>query len=149
MLNRFLLFILLILLVTVSCEYSSEPSEPFADNVEATEQQLPSGTLIEGQYIIVMNKKDASLGKSTSEMSSLAKNILTDNGLSPDLTKKIYTHAIAGFSASLSKNAASKLRLDPRVAIVEQDRIISLGKPAGKGKPPKDNPEEQSTPWGI
>ncbi len=149
MLNRFLFFVLLILLMSAGCEYSSTPSELTSDNIEATEQILPSGTLIEGQYIIVMNKKDVALGKSTSEMTSLAKNLLTDNGLSPDLTNRIYTHAIAGFTAALSKNAAAKLRLDPRVAIVEQDRIISLGKPDGKGKPPKDSPETQQTPWGI
>ncbi|MCH7495416.1 MAG: S8 family serine peptidase, partial [Candidatus Marinimicrobia bacterium] len=148
MLNRFLFFVLLILLVTVGCDYSYVPSEPTTDNVEATEQILPSGTPIEGQYIIVMNKKDVALGKSTLEMTSLAKNLLTDNGLSPDLTDRIYTHAIAGFTAALSENAAAKLRLDPRVAIVEQDRIISLGRPPGKGGG-KNDPEPQQTPWGI
>lgn len=151
MLNRFLFFVLLILLVTVGCEYSSEPSEPTTENVEATEQILPSGTPVEGQYIIVMNKKDVALGKSTLEMTSLAKNILADNGLSSELLGRIYSYAISGFTATLSKNAADKLRLDPRIAIVEQDRVISLGKPADKGKPPKedDSPEPQQTPWGI
>ncbi|TFB12582.1 S8 family peptidase [Candidatus Marinimicrobia bacterium MT.SAG.4] len=148
MLNRFLFFVLLILLVTVGCEYSYEPSEPTADRVEATEQILPSGTPIEGQYIIVMKKKDVALGKSTSEMTSLAKNLLTDNEISSDVTDRIYTHAISGFTATLSRNDAAKLRLDPRVAIVEQDRIISLAKPAWAGGG-NDDPEPQLIPWGI
>ena len=148
MLNRFLFIVLLISLVTVGCDYSYVPSEPTADNVEATQQILPSGTPIEGQYIIVMNKKDVALGKSTLEMTSLAKNLLTDNGLSADLTDRIYTHAIAGFTAALSEDAAAKLRLDPRVAIVEQDMIIFIGKPPGKGGG-NDDPEPQQLPWGI
>jgi len=152
MYNRFLFFILLIVLVTVGCEYSYEPteySELNADNVVIEEQALPSGTPIEGQYIVVMNKMSVALGKSTSDMTTLAKDLLSDNAISPDRTDRIYTHALSGFTAALSKNAAAKLRLDPRVAIVEQDRIISLGKPAGKGKPPKGDPGVQTTPWGI
>lgn len=145
----FLAVTLLSVLTFVGCEYSSEPTELIMNEVEISEQVLESGTPIEGQYIIVMDKKDFALGKSAFEVGSLAKGILQDNGISPNAVGLKYTHALTGFTAKLSEAEASKLRLDSRVRIVEQDRIITLVKPDGKGKPPKDEPVPQETPWGI
>ena len=149
MYKKILLVVVLSSVLTfVGCEYSSEPTELIMNEVEISEQVLESGTPIEGQYIIVLDKRDFALGKSAFEVGSLAKGILQDNGIDGNAVGRRYTHALTGFTAKLSEIEASKLRLDSRVKIVEQDRIISLGKPAGKGPAPSE-PEPQQIPWGI
>ena len=140
--------ILLSLLAFVGCDYSSGPIDSIIYESAVLEQAPESGTPIEGQYIIVMDKKHFTLGKSAIEVGSLAAGILQENGISRDAIGLIYTHALTGFTAELSEVEASKLRLDSRVIIVEQDRIITLGKPEGKGKKTSD-PEPQQIPWGI
>ncbi len=139
---------LILIFALAGCEYIAEPSESIEHETQISGELLPSGTPIEGQYIVVMNKKKVVLGKTAIEISSLAENILKDNSVLSYEIGLIYTNAISGFTVKLSENEAAALRLDSRVAIVEQDRIISLGKPPGKGKPPKD-PEPQQIPWGI
>ena len=139
----------LILIFTISgCEYIAEPSESIEYDEQISGEVVPSGTPIEGQYIVVMNKKKIVLGKTSIEISSIAENILKDNSVLSYKIELIYTNAISGVTVKLSENEAAALRSDSRVAIVEQDRIISLARPPGKGKPPK-TPEPQQIPWGI
>jgi len=92
------------------------------------------------------------LRKSKAAVSGLAVRIMADNGLEEGAVELVYTHALTGFTARMSELDAVKLEADPRVDYIEQDKVITLSPPPGKGKPPKDDgggQAPQETPWGI
>ena len=60
-----------------------------------------------------------------------------------------YGYALNGFSAKLDKDQLDKLQKDSRVIRIEQDQLISLGKPSWAGGGGDDPVQEQETPWGI
>ncbi len=141
-----------LLLLIASCEKITTPVATESDEVFVAGELLPSGSPVEGQYIIVLKQRELSLGKSKAAVSGLAASILADNELAEATVEIVYTHAIAGFTARMSELDAAKLDADPRVEYVEQDKVIALGPPPGKGKPPKDDgggQAPQETPWGI
>ena len=140
-----------LILLVVGCERFTEPVGSKPDEFQATDNILPSGTPIEGQFIVVLNKQDVSLGKSMATMSTLARTILEDNAITDGTVGTVYTYALTGFIAKLTEEDVDKLLADPRVAYIEQDKIITLAPPPGKGKPPKDDDKStpQETPWGI
>lgn len=74
--------------------------------------------------------------------------------LNIDDIQAVYGYAVEGFAAVLRKEQLEVLSADPRVQYIEQDYLIVLGPPPGRG--PKDGGEEeggnataQETPWGI
>ena len=91
--------------------------------------------VIPGQYIIVLRENVTKIPAVASEM---AKTHAGQPG-------NIYKKALKGFSIHLSEQAAEKSAKDPRVRFIEQDKRVTVGKPEGKGKPPKG----QKTPWGY
>ena len=140
------------LLLIASCENYSTSIDTQSDEVIGTGELQSSGSPVEGQYIIVLNSREISLGKSKAAVSGLAVRIMADNALGEGAVELVYTHALRGFTARMSQLDAVKLAADPRVDYIEQDRVIALGPPPGKGKPPKDDgggPAAQETPWGI
>ena len=139
------------ILLVVGCERFIEPVGSKPDEFQVTENILPSGTPIEGQFIVVLNKKDISLRKSMAAMSTLARTILEDNAITHETIGTVYTNVLAGFTAKLAEEDVDKLLADPRVAYIEQDKIITLAPPPGRGKPPKDDDKSapQETPWGV
>ena len=113
---------------------------------------------IEGQYTIVL--KDDYAGKDSRpqlsydmEMEMLQKEIpaqFAEIGLGREAIKQTYSFALKGFTAELTDKQLQQLQKDPRVKSIEQDYIISLGKPpwAGGGDNNNNDPK-QETPWGI
>ncbi|GAB3290960.1 S8 family serine peptidase [Hymenobacter tenuis] len=109
------------------------------------------GDVISGQYIVVL--KDGAVEVSGSDsytqkvnkVKAVGQGILKARGASADALGFAYGHALKGFSARLSAQEAKALREDARVAYVEADRVISLGKPAGGGT----TQPAQVTPYGI
>ena len=108
-------------------------------------QQIPGKLLkttgdqvIPGHYIVVLRSDISRIPDVASEM---AKAHAATVGY-------VYRHAIKGFSAAMSDQAAARLAKDPRVKFIEPDQWVSVGKPAGKGKPPKKEPP-QVVPWGV
>ncbi len=146
-----ILSVVALILLAAGCERFTEPVGSKPDEFQATDNILPSGTPIEGQFIVVLNKQDVSLGKSMVAMSTLARTLLEENEITDGAIGAVYTHALEGFTAKLTEEDVDKLLADPRVAYIEQDKIITLAPPLGKGKPPKDDGESapQVTPWGI
>ncbi|NVO30079.1 S8 family serine peptidase [Hymenobacter sp. P5342] len=108
--------------------------------------------LIPGQYIVVL-KDDAvstSSGDSYTEkvkkVKAVGQGVLRARGARPEAMGYAYGHALKGFSATLTAQEAKQLRADARVAYVEQDQIIALGKPVSGGG---TTGPAQTTPYGI
>jgi len=141
-----------LLFIIGSCEKITTPVSTQSDEVLGTAELQRSGSPVEGQYIIVLKERELSLGKSKAAVSGFAARIMADNAVAEWSVEIVYTHALVGFSARMSELDAIKLEADPRVKYVEQDRVIALAPPPGKGKPPKDDgggQDPQVTPWGI
>ena len=115
------------------------------------------GTLIPGKYIVVF-KKDIDFGlgdldtyeKRQAKMQQASQGILRGKGIPEDRIEHVYGAAIKGMAVGLTNSELQQLRNDPRVAYIEQDRVIKLAPPAGKG-PNKDDGSstDDTTPWGI
>jgi subtilisin family serine protease len=76
---------------------------------------------VEGQYIITFQKWVAQPGED-SFVSTLAQDIISQHG---GKLKHVYSHALRGFSAELSPEAAEALTDDPRVEAVEEDGVVT------------------------
>ncbi len=141
-----------LLLIIGSCEKITTPAPTQSDEFFGSGELQPSGSLVEGQYIIVLKEGNLSLGKSKAAVSGFAMSIMADNGVTEGTVELVYAHALTGFSARMSELDAAKLEADPRVEYIEQDKVITLTPPTGKGKPPKEDgggEAPQETPWGI
>ncbi|GAA4315746.1 S8 family peptidase [Nibribacter koreensis] len=131
-----------------SCESTEEAVSPVDVSAEASVQGEP----IAGKYIVVLKKdnarrmpEQATYAQRQNQMRSQGKQILRERGISENALGHAYGKVIEGFSADLSEAEVEKLRRDPRVAYIEQDKIISLGKPGGGGSAQPN----QETPYGI
>ncbi|WP_210487056.1 S8 family peptidase [Rufibacter aurantiacus] len=130
-----------------SCEQAEEAVQP-----EEIVGVSDSGSVIAGKYIVVLKgnsglrlAESASYPERQRQVKSFGQQILRERGLNPEAIEHTYGKALQGFSVSLSEAEVNKLRRDPRVDYIEQDKIISLGKPGGGGTAPTS----QTTPWGI
>lgn len=110
---------------------------------------------IEGQYVVVLHEESSVKNSNVDyqTMKGLAMKEITSTfskiKLSPKKISHTYSHALNGFTASLDNEQLVSLQKDSRVKSIEQDYLITLGKPswAGGGN---DEPEPgQKTPWGI
>ncbi|SNR46555.1 S8 family peptidase [Dokdonia pacifica] len=116
-------------------------------------------TPIEGRYIITyndINNRMPSLKKATSIQDyktqiNSKKDIFISEfskiGLTEQNIKATYGYTFNGFAAELSDVQLNELRKDPRVASIEQDFTIKMGKP-GNGNGGGGDPA-QVTPYGT
>jgi len=72
----------------------------------------------------------------------------SDLNIKEENLKQTFGFALKGFTAVLDENQLEKLRKDPRVKSIEQDYIISLGRPSWAGGGDDTEPT-QEIPWGI
>ncbi len=63
--------------------------------------------------------------------------------------RSLRKHAAPGFSAVIPASQIDAVRNDPRVAIVEQDKVLSLPPVQINAKPGGGGSTGQTTPWGI
>ena len=132
-------------LVVAGCDQTALDTSHEEDDLS-----LRNGEVIPGQYIVVLDQ--TSLGKKAAatigEITALA-------GVDAEFT---YQNTLSGFAGRLSETALADLRNDPRVAYIEEDRMIVLdvcdrnpshpkcddggGDDGGGGDP-------QETPYGI
>ncbi|MEW2397663.1 S8 family peptidase [Streptomyces sp. NPDC046862] len=89
-----------------------------------------SPTAIKGSYIVTLKKGAAGFKASSSQGKSL---IRTYGGT----VKKTFSHALNGYSASLSATEAKRLAADPAVALVEQDQTVTA------------DATQSNAPWGL
>lgn len=131
---------------------SEDAVQPSQAGVSQSSDAKSDADVIPGQYIVVL--KDGAVELSEGEpytqkikkVKEVGQGILKARGASADALGFAYGHALKGFSAKLSAAEAKALREDARVAYVEADKVISLGKPAGGGGTTQP---AQVTPYGI
>lgn len=112
---------------------------------------------IPGQYIIVL-KGESTVKKTQlkySQMKSVLTNELVSRFSNAHLAKEniiqTYGYAVNGFAAKINKEQLKILKADSRVKLIEQDQLITLGKPANPGNSGGGSitqPAEEM-PWGI
>ncbi|MBD1396290.1 S8 family serine peptidase [Pontibacter sp. JH31] len=109
--------------------------EQFQNSVSLIDTQ--HGQAIPGQYIVVF-KNSASLRAtgvnalnlaSRGATNTLRERMITSAGIERSAIEQNYEGAVNGFAARLTQQQLDKLRQDPEIAYVEQDRIIALAKP--------------------
>src|SRR3989344_2294464 len=91
---------------------------------------------IPGQYIVVLNDSVTDVDRAEEELTRQARG---ERLLS-------YRHALRGFSARLSPEAAAELANDPRVAFVSEDRAVSImvdREPRAEREPRTETEREQ------
>lgn len=111
---------------------------------------------IPGQYIIVL-KGESTVKKTQlkySQMKSVLTNELVSKFSNAQLAKEnivqTYGYAVNGFAAKINKEQLKILRADSRVKLIEQDQLITLGKPTNPvGGGGTTTPPAEEIPWGI
>lgn len=131
-----------------------------ACDMEGEEAVAPQATMqarsvdnavIPGKYIVVFKQDGVRLSASATYAQrvdaarEIGQELLADNGAAGAAIEQAYGKAIVGVAVRLSGSQAERLRQDARVAYVEQDRIITLGKPTFGG----GTTAPQETPWGV
>lgn len=123
---------------------TDQATEPvgLADNLSGNAPLLSKSSVpqekIPDQYIIVLQDDVTGVPEAASDMARA-------HGLSRGF---LYQHSIRGFSATVPAGRLAALQRDPRVKYIEQDRVITLAPPPGKGPGGGTSPT-QETPWGI
>jgi len=120
-------------------------------------QEAANWEIIHNQYIVVLEKSleqtsplrtTANYGERRKIVVEEARTILRLNNVRAVKIDRAYNKVLIGFSAKLTQEEVASLRNEPRVAYIEPDRMVVLGKPPGKGKEDKEPPAEV-IPWGI
>src|SRR5215213_1492151 len=89
---------------------------------------------VAGQYIVTLADWAAGERGENSFAQNLAADIVSQHG---GRLKAVYKHALSGFTAELSPEAAEALTFDPRVAEVEEDGVVTA------------NTTQTNPPWGL
>ena len=135
---------------TACSDEQVSPSD--ATVTQASSDVKPEEGAIAGQYIVVL--KDGAVETTSADsydtkvkkVKNVGQGLLKEKGAKAEALGLAYGHVLKGFSASLSPAEAAALRNDARVAYVEQDQVISLGKPSAGGGTTQPT---QVTPYGI
>jgi len=146
-----------ILLAALFCQVaflSCKQETDLALDQTIMEEHPDHGKVIPNQYIVVMHDKFINFrkGEEAYEVEQAAfrkemNNFLNSYKISGDNIDQVYVSAFTGFSARLDSEQVARIKNDPMVNIIEEDRIIAL-------RPPweSEKPEEISTqvvPYGI
>lgn len=145
---------------TAACTFTAcdnQSIDPAATQA-VSQNNTENGALIPGQYIVVFSQggnlrvegiarmdASATYAQRVEAVRQVGSNILSENGIQGAKIEQAYGKAITGMAARISAAEAAKLAKDPRVAYVEQDRVVALGKPSGGGT----TSPTQTVPAGI
>ena len=83
--------------------------------------------VVADQYIVVLH--DDQLG--AAGMDSMARGVMSANGLRADQVKRSFASALPGFVATMSRAQAEALARDPSVKYIEQDQYVSVNETWG------------------
>lgn len=124
---------------SATAKASSSPAG--ADNeqlgAEFSVADSAKGELIDGRYIVLLNKPlEQVLGVDVSALPLLDQVEALLNSVGGELLTT-FEHAVTGFVAQLSPSAAELLRQNPLVALVEQDRMVTVAA------------VQNDAPWGL
>lgn len=139
-----------------ACQSQEERPEIVSEEIDFV--NYVDGELIPDKYIVQLNpteinfRKTKNYASDQSAMRKVTADILSKYRISTSNLDVVYSSAVQGFSVKLSESQLAGLSRDPAIKSIEQDRIIALAPPSGKG-PNKDEggtgKSSQSIPWGI
>ena len=127
------------------------------ESIAPIESENFSNQIIPGKYIVVYNTNETGgtalsrMGDNPTLTKDYVRSLAVDGlNLKSDNIDEVYSSTINGIAVNLTDNEVQRLRQDKRVLYIEQDRVIALAPPPGKGPPGGGgNPPVQETPWGI
>lgn len=123
------------------------------DNFEqiSNNEQSKDANLIENQFIIVLKAdKNSDVINSALDIQSTIKKFISDYNLPKADILAIYDKALFGFAAKIKADILERIKLDPRVDFIEQDKWVHLDPvEVIEHKNPQDEVLTQTTPWGI
>ncbi|WP_026955547.1 S8 family peptidase [Algoriphagus vanfongensis] len=140
--------------MTFACQPQEENPIPSTESVEFI--GYAHGEIIPGKYIVRLNpsqinfRKTQDYAANTASMRKISEDLLSKYRIDAGNIEHVYGSSIEGFSATLSQDQYQSLLGDPSVQYIEQDRVVMLAPPPGKGKGGNNggsNPQE--IPWGI
>jgi len=138
-------------LVFVACsDQGAEEATPAGSITDTSAAKADDA--IAGKYIVVLKdgaelaiNENASYSERVEKVKTYGKGLLKAKGMRPEAISHAYGKVLKGFAADLTPAEAAALQKDDRVAYVEQDKIIALGKPTKGGT----TPSTQTIPAGI
>ena len=87
-----------------------------------------SGEIVEGSYIVAYKASSVSTrGISAQRLNNIGEEVLLRNSIGKSALRESFTGEPGGFIAHLSTEEAKRLSQDENIAVIEPDRIISLG----------------------
>lgn len=134
-----------------SCQPQDEPILS-SDTVEFVGKNIDEP--IPGQYIMTMQptgirfRKDMSYDAVQASMRKTSSGLLAKYRISEENLGFVYGSSIEGFSVNLTEEQAELLAKDPLIKAIDQDRVIGLAPPPGKGKGGGGS-DPQQIPYGI
>lgn len=137
-----------------ACNQQKEVAPTNPGEIKLDPSKLKAGDVIPGMYIVRLKSQTTRLNLADKDFKArkamvrdYSANMLQKEFAVPqENIYKAYGSALQGFSAKLTEKQAEALRNDPRVASVEQDRILSINYKVTKGNAAMF---AQSIPWGI
>ena len=128
-LRKIILVLLPGIVILSGCKKDKAGGTPGINMDDCTQSAGASnGDIIEGRYIVVYKSSEVSArGMNSTELGRVSKDVLARHSISPRTTPRNFGGEPGGFIADISATDAEALKNDQAVAIVEPDRIISLG----------------------
>ncbi len=130
------------------------------EEIEILEKEDPllesvSSQPMEGHYIVVLKQESINArispkgdySQRTAAIKLAISPILQNAKITEEAVSHVYSSTVFGFCAPLNEANLEWLRKDPEVAYIEQDKIITLVPPSGRGG--QDPVGNQEIPYGI
>ncbi|MDY7230834.1 Ig-like domain-containing protein [Hyalangium rubrum] len=113
-----------LMLAGCGSESSQQPTaEPMARAQSDLKPAIPGKQLIPNRFIVVLKQPSPSERLQAQDVRQMASSLAQQYGAQVSRT---YTHALSGFVAEMDERRVEALRMDPRVAFVEQDAVVRL-----------------------
>jgi subtilisin family serine protease len=144
------------ILLFAACSHE-ESVDLNSSSIDVSDVVAQQSQVIEGSYIVVFDTNiTGDLGKKFGNdykaakraVISEAQKMFSENLITDFEIEQSYGMVLNGVAAKLSKTDVEKLSKDKRVKYIEEDQLVTLAPPAGKG-PGGGGSTAQETPWGI
>jgi subtilisin len=129
-LRKITFFIMMTGVVLAGCkkETDNSPDTEISPDECVQTANATNGSPVSGRYIVAYKASAISgRGITAQRLSSIGSELLSKNNIDKAALKQSFDGDAAGFIANLSADEAARLGQDENIAVVEPDRIISLG----------------------
>lgn len=132
LLRKLTLFVLIGALVFAGCKKINDDTNQDTSGISPEEcvQQasVNNGDIVAGRYIVAYKASSAvARGLAAPQLHSINTEVLAKYKIAGNALKQSFGGKPGGFIASLSADEAARLARDENIAVVESDRIVSLG----------------------